>query len=359
MKISNLLLVTLASTMIALSAFAAPTMEEFLSEINLKKQEAGKKSDTDDYSNSPLSGVLSREMYAQFKEDIKTKDNSTEIIEGQVITLNTKDREGCEAARIEFELGEDVCVYKSESPLVSVVVMKKLEDREYFEKKIDFSKLSQKEKTLLKSVADFGVIGAGALGLIYAMPESVSKWDKSIGFAGMAKKYKDRVKAGPVWDHDNPYYNYIGHPISGAAYYTMVRHQGFSALESATFSFFMSTFFWEYGIEAVAEIPSIQDLIITPLVGSIMGEVFYSWSNAIELNNGKVLGSKTLGKTVSVLLDPAGALGKQINKVAKYKLIRNSELVFTNKSPFANSLNPLGVENADPSYMGLQLKFKY
>ncbi|MFZ2890098.1 DUF3943 domain-containing protein, partial [Sulfuricurvum sp.] len=52
----------------------------------------------------------------------------------------------------------------------------------------------------------------------------------------------------------------------------MARNDGLSIGESAAFSTLMSTFFWEYGYEAFAEVPSIQDLIFTPLVGSLFGE---------------------------------------------------------------------------------------
>lgn len=343
------------------NVFASPTVEEFLKEIDQENQTKNetKPYKLDEYAMSPLSNYMTRDQYKDFKKSMTENDRETNIMEGKVITFNTADKEGCEQARIEMNLGTEVCEYKKDSPMVSVIVTRPVEDREYFEKKIDFSKLSEKEKIALKSVADFGVLGAGMFGIIYSLPESVSKWDKSMGFSALAGQYKDRIKAGPVIDQDDWAVNYIGHPISGAMYYTMVRHQGFSRLESAAFSFCMSTFFWEYGLEAIAEVPSIQDLILTPLIGSIIGEIFYSWDNAIENNGGKLMGSKSLGKTARVLMNPAGSLANQINKVAKYKLISSAELSFTNRAPITK-IDAFGASTSDTArYMGIQLKFKF
>ncbi len=380
MKTSHFL-VSLLALSLSLNALAGPTVEEFLKEQEQERinREAGimtpepakevrietpKRMKYDAYLSSSLSNYLTREQFENFQKEIKNKDNRSEVLEGKLITFNTKDPEGCNAARLEMKLGKEVCVYDPEQPLVSVVVMRPIEGRESFERKINFDGMTEKEKVLYKSLFDFSIMGAGMFGAIYALPESISKWDKSKGFSALAGQYTSRVKAGPVIDEDDWAVNYIGHPISGAYYYTMVRHQGFSALESAAFSFCMSTFFWEYGIEAFAEIPSIQDLILTPLIGSLLGEVFYSWGNAIENNGGKLLGSKRLGKTISVLMNPAGALGNQINKIFKYKLIQSAELSLVYKDPnrgtsrfhlpdFNNQFTP-----KTPT-MGLQLKFKF
>ncbi len=340
----------------SLNVWAGPTVEEFL------KEEREKEYKVTEYDMSPLARYMTREQYNDFKKNgFNNGDRpQTEMLEGRVITINTKDTEGCLEAKKLFNLGPEVCTYDAENPLVSVVVMRHDDNRDSFERKIDFSNMSEKQKIALTSLLDFGVMGVGTMGLIYALPESISKWDKSRGFAALAGQYKDRIKAGPVIDKDDWAVNYIGHPLSGAFYYTMVRHQGFTALESAAFSFCMSTFFWEYGLEAFAEIPSIQDLILTPLIGSLIGEVFYSWGNAIERNDGKLLGSKGLGKTATVLMNPAGALAKKINHIAKYKLIKDAELSFVTKNPMNNS--PIfgnEINGEDKKYMGLQLKFKF
>jgi hypothetical protein len=66
----------------------------------------------------------------------------------------------------------------------------------------------------------------------------------------------------------------------------------------------MSTFFWEYGVEAFAEIPSIQDLVITPVVGSVVGEGFFYAKKSILRHDKRVLKSRFLGTTTLFLIDP-------------------------------------------------------
>ena len=293
------------------------------------------------------------EFLDQIETEIRLKKNN--LVEGRVITFNTQDFESCNESRIQLNLDEKVCVYNKETPYVSIIVARELKDKEHFDKKIQYSKLNDKEKIALSSLATYTIGGLATFGAIYALPESVSKWDKSRGLLDMTKRYSDRIKQGPRVDDDDWAINYIGHPLSGAFYYTMVRHQGYSALESAAFSVCMSTFFWEYGLEAFAEIPSVQDLILTPLIGSIIGEVFYAWEIAIQNNGGKLLGSHKLGMTASVLMNPVGALERQINKVAKYKLIEDTELsinidpaIYLKQSkqanPLLNKSKPLRVE---------------
>lgn len=142
-------------------------------------------------------------------------------------------------------------------------------------------------------------------GLLWVMPESVTNWDKEeIREKGLLWKWKQNVKAGPVWDQDNWVLNWVSHPYFGGIYYMTARSSGFTVLESFGYSAIMSTFFWEYGIESFAEIPSIQDLIITPVVGSAVGEGFFYAKKSILRHDKKVLKSKLLGYTSLFLMDP-------------------------------------------------------
>ena len=110
-----------------------------------------------------------------------------------------------------------------------------------------------------------------AFGVLWVMPESVTNWNKAeMKEKGIAWKWKENVKAGPVWDEDDWVLNWITHPYCGGLYYMTSRSAGFSVLESFGYSAVMSTFFWEYGIEAFAEIPSKQDLLITPIFVSMV-----------------------------------------------------------------------------------------
>lgn len=144
-----------------------------------------------------------------------------------------------------------------------------------------------------------------AFGVLWAMPESVSNWDKEeIKEKGILWKWKENVKAGPVWDDDDWVLNWITHPYSGGVYYMTARSSGFTIFESFLYSAFMSTCFWEYGIEAFAEIPSKQDLIITPVLGSVVGEGFFYAKKSILRHDHRILKSKFLGYTTLVLIDP-------------------------------------------------------
>nr|WP_315202628.1 DUF3943 domain-containing protein [uncultured Flavobacterium sp.] len=150
----------------------------------------------------------------------------------------------------------------------------------------------------------FGVAVA-AFGLLYSMPESVTNWDKKdMKENGIFNKWKENIKAGPVWDDDDWVLNWVTHPYSGGIYYMTARGSGFNIFESFLYSAFMSTCFWEYGIEAFAEIPSKQDLIITPVLGSVVGESFFYAKKSILKNDHRVLKSRFLGYTTLVLIDP-------------------------------------------------------
>lgn len=141
--------------------------------------------------------------------------------------------------------------------------------------------------------------------ILWSMPESFTHWDKqAMKDNGILYKWKQNIKTGPVWDGDNWVLNYITHPYCGGIYYMTARSSGFNILESFTYSAIMSTFFWEYGIEAFAEIPSKQDLIVTPVLGSVVGEGFFYAKKSIVKHDKKVLKSRFLGITTLLLIDP-------------------------------------------------------
>lgn len=147
--------------------------------------------------------------------------------------------------------------------------------------------------------------GFAALGVLELLPDGATDWNKArLHQTPPMTRWWDHVKVGPHWDRDNPIFNYILHPYGGAAYYMSARSQGFNVKQSMVYSFMVSTFFWEYGIEAFMEIPSIQDLIITPVVGSVVGEFFYKGKRHIVENGYTLLGSRFLGGVAAFVLDP-------------------------------------------------------
>lgn len=174
-----------------------------------------------------------------------------------------------------------------------------------------------------KQIRGTVLVGAGALMVLAAMDEEETGWNRD-NLKKPWKHYFDNVTAGPRRDSDNKMFNYVLHPYAGAAYYMQSRTTGGSRLESFGFSVLMSTVFWEYGWEAIMERPSKQDLVITPIVGSLVGELFYQAHQSIAQNNGKVFGSKALGRIVQFFLNPLGQLADQINKILGEKFFRDA-----------------------------------
>ncbi len=147
--------------------------------------------------------------------------------------------------------------------------------------------------------------GVATMMILESLPADATAWNKDEdNKVPMFKRWWRNVHLGPVWDGDNVIFNYVLHPYAGAAYYMGARSNGFNVWGSFLYSFCISTFFWEYGFEAFNEIPSIQDLIITPVVGTILGEGFYVAKRQIVNNGYRLLGSKVLGYCAAFLLDP-------------------------------------------------------
>jgi len=160
-------------------------------------------------------------------------------------------------------------------------------------------------KRLVYNTGLFMGTALASFGILWVLPESFTNWNKEEMLEyGMLRRWKDNVTSGPVWDKDGFFLNWIMHPWSGAVYFMSARGSGFNKWESFGYSAIMSTFFWEYGIEAFAEIPSWQDLLITPIVGSVLGELFFNWKGNIIRNERKVLNSKALGGVSLFLMDP-------------------------------------------------------
>ncbi|MCL9783747.1 DUF3943 domain-containing protein, partial [Vibrio sp. S4M6] len=145
------------------------------------------------------------------------------------------------------------------------------------------------------------------VGLMTLLPSSITKWDEdSRDVSQLGTKWKDNVSSGPTWDRDEHYLNYIMHPYFGGVYYTAARHAGYNEFQSFLYSAFLSTFFWEYGVEAFAEVPSWQDLFVTPFFGAVAGEYMFEKEQEIVAEGGEVWGSKTMGDVTLFLLNPIG-----------------------------------------------------
>ena len=146
----------------------------------------------------------------------------------------------------------------------------------------------------------------GTLFVLECLPENATSWNRaSLQKDSPGKRWFNNVfKRGPEWDHDNPIFNYVLHPYAGAVYFMSARSCGFNFYRSLLYCAIVSTVGWEYGIEACMERPSIQDIFITPLVGSALGECFYRFKRHIVANDYHLLGSPILGNVAAFLVDP-------------------------------------------------------
>jgi len=120
--------------------------------------------------------------------------------------------------------------------------------------------------------AELFIGGAELFGITILMlsPKEVTGWSPD-WTQDAWRNMKRSLSMAPVWDDDDWQINYVGHPIAGSIYYNSLRSQNASIFHSFLFATAQS-FIWEYFIEATAEKPSTQDLIVTPIVGAILGE---------------------------------------------------------------------------------------
>ncbi len=135
-------------------------------------------------------------------------------------------------------------------------------------------------------------------------PDNITMWrrDDKFKMPVILSQYQSSFTKPPVWDKDHWYINYIGHPYQGAYYYNNMRSQGATVLESALFCLGQS-FLWEYVWEGGMEQPSIQDLIVTPVFGSLLGEL----SHRAALRMGKN-GYRWYEKVIICVINPTYAI---------------------------------------------------
>ena len=142
--------------------------------------------------------------------------------------------------------------------------------------------------------------------VLECLPEDATSWNRaSLQKTPPLKRwYRNVFVRGPEWDHDKLIFNYVLHPYAGAVYFMSARTCGFNYWRSLLYCACISTIGWEYGIEAFMERPSIQDLFITPIIGSFIGEGFYHAKRHIVQHDYTLLGSRILGNAVVFLIDP-------------------------------------------------------
>ena len=204
----------------------------------------------------------------------------------------------------------------------------------------------------------FLVPAFAVLGVIYLLPEDVSNWEKDdVNLEHGLDNWPENV-SNWEWDDDDDWINYIGHPYFGSTYYIYARHYGYSRLESFWFSFSVSAFY-EIGLEAWAEPVSIQDMIFTPVLGSLLGELLLPLEQRIKKNDNKVLGSRTLGTVSLAVIDPFGHIVPPLKRWTKSIFSSDAELQLTPTFSLMDRKHNDGQKSSKDYRYGIQLTVQW
>ncbi|WP_255491075.1 DUF3943 domain-containing protein [Dysgonomonas sp. 520] len=141
---------------------------------------------------------------------------------------------------------------------------------------------------------------------IWAFDRYVTKSD----FAYInARTIKANFKHGFVWDNDQLGTNMFLHPYHGSMYFNAARSNGFSYLGSSAFAL-GGSLMWEMFLEN--EYPSINDVIATPIGGTIFGEVFHRASDMV-IDDRKTGRERVVREVAAFLITPTRGLSRLIN----------------------------------------------
>jgi hypothetical protein len=182
----------------------------------------------------------------------------------------------------------------------------------------------------------FLIYQVAVAGVIYFLPESVSKWSEEDKHGNIFKKWNDNVNNLHM-DKDDWDINYIGHPYFGSVYYVRARHRGLHREGAFWYAFTMSAAY-EYGIEALAEPASVQDLIFTPVGGAVMGEYFMIGREKMKRNIAARGYAKTSEKVLLFFTDPLGTINEKVNTIIGNEDDKQSSLELLPIISFGNSV---------------------
>lgn len=186
-------------------------------------------------------------------------------------------------------------------------------------------------KELWINTGVFATAFIGTLAVLECLPEGATNWNRaSIENTPWYRRWWNNVvRKGPEWDGDDYIFNYLLHPYAGAVYFMSARSCGFNFYRSLLYCSLISTVGWEFGIEGTMERPSLQDIFITSVVGSCLGELFYILKRHIVRNDYSLLGSPVLGNIVAFIIDPVNEVvglfgGNDARKVARTYGLRST-----------------------------------
>jgi len=192
------------------------------------------------------------------------------------------------------------------------------------------------------------------IGMLYVAPESVSSWTDEQKEGYDMSYWWDNI-THPEIDSDDFYLNYILHPYWGAAYFVRARERGYNDREAFWYSVLLSSAY-EFGAEALFEEPSIQDLIVTPVFGSLLGQYFIRVRHDIREREFETGHRTRRDRWLWVATDPLGSL----NQLADRMLGRETRLEI---QPYRYARHAKTAGLFDPtvtdSVYGLQLTIRW
>jgi hypothetical protein len=200
------------------------------------------------------------------------------------------------------------------------------------------------------------------IGVVYVMPEDMSSWTKEQKKDYDLDRWLKNVKH-PAWDNDKWYINYLIHPYWGATYYIRARERGFDKLESFIYSTVLSAMY-EFGAEALFEQPSYQDLIFTPVGGTLLG--MYVFEPLRDKIKARGPDGKWYDNLALILSDPLGTVSEITDKLLGVK----SSVRITHHSPgkqrcravegdFRGLERAMGSISCSSSYTGLEMAVRW
>jgi Domain of unknown function (DUF3943) len=152
-----------------------------------------------------------------------------------------------------------------------------------------------------------------AIGVLYVAPESFSSWSDEQKDEYSLSKWWENV-THPTWDEDDHFINYVLHPYWGAAYYVRAQERGYDRMQSFWYSALLSSIY-EFGVEALFEPPSIQDIIVTPVGGALVGNYFMKIRAGINGREESLGYRRTSDKLLWIVTDPLGSINQQLDKL--------------------------------------------
>ena len=164
--------------------------------------------------------------------------------------------------------------------------------------------------------------------LVTTVDRYVFKYDYAkVGFSS----WKHNIKTGWEWDTDRFGMNFFFHPYSGAGYFNSARSNGYNFYQSIPFAIGGSLLFEYFGENTL---PSINDIINTPISGEFLGEILYRLSS-------NILDDRTSGKNrffrelFAAAIDPSRGFGR----LTQRKLSRKTQKEIYQKEPLNVTLS--------------------